>query len=388
MEDGAMNDTVKKVGSSFVVILLAVMMIVTLGRWSLADVLEGFFGAKYGYFDGEDMDARYYFQEEERCRQAYSMFGEGKIHDCLVKQLRSLYVLPRLATRLGLSTSKETVQADLMAQIMENQRAQEALPSDDRLTPREEYNRMLQQFPMDLRVREKGINALVQAFSGMREADNAIGAHGNIETDSIQLRLVRFTALDLQNQTGTFQVTEDEIKARHEKEQSIFEPSARKTYESQRDFVKNRIEGEKKQAAVAEVKKQLANLGKEYKMSDVERITRKPAIAKTVKVMELSNVALPNGEFAKLDSPDFILALGGKAPVMVGPIQDGEGTIYVEIQSVTSPPAKPQEERVEQISQWASMTFLDLAVKREGQRGKFKVRQGAKEAPAVPPPDL
>ena len=52
MEDGAMNDTVKKVGSSFVVILLAVMMIVTLGRWSLADVLEGFFGAKYGYFDG------------------------------------------------------------------------------------------------------------------------------------------------------------------------------------------------------------------------------------------------------------------------------------------------------------------------------------------------
>ena len=73
---------------------------------------------------------------------------------------------------------------------------------------------------------------------------------------------------------------------------------------------------------------------------------------------------------------------------MVGPIQDGEGTIYVEVQAVNSTPAKPQGERAEQISQWASMTFLDLAVKREGQRGKFKVRQGAKEASPVPPPDL
>lgn len=383
-----MNDVVKKVGSGFVVVLLAVMMIVTLGRWSLADVLEGFFGAKYGYFDGEDMDARYYFQEEERCRQAYSMFGEGKIHDCLVKQLRSLYVLPRLAARMGLATSKETVQADLMQQIMENQRAQGNLPSDDRLTPREEYNRMLQQFPMDLRVREKGINALVQAFSGMQESDNAIAAHGSIESDSFQVRLVRFTALDLQSRTGNLEVKEDEIKARHEKEQSIFEPSARKTYETQRDFVKNRILEEKKQAAIAEVKKQLAALGKDFKISDVERITGKQALAKAVKVSELGNVALPNGEFAKLDSPDVILALGTKGPAMVGPIQDGEGTIYAEIQSVTGSAARPQEERSEQISQWASMSFLDLAVRREAQRGKFKVRAGAKESQGAPPPDL
>lgn len=383
-----MNDAVKKAGSGFVVILLAVMMIVTLGRWSLADVLEGFFGARYGYFDGEDMDARYYFQEDERCRQAYAMFGEGKIHDCLVKQLRSLYVLPRLATRLGLSTSKETVQSDIMQQIMENQRNLSSLAPDDRLTPREEYDRMLQQFPMDLRIREKGINAVVQAFSGVQEADNAISAHGGIETDSIQIRMIRFTALDLQSQTANFDVKEEEIKARHEKEQAIFEVSARKTYESQRDFVKNRIIGEKKQEAIAEVKKKLAGLGKDYRLSDVERITGKPAIAKTLKIAELGNVALPNGEFAKLDSPDFILALGGKTPALVGPIQDGEGTIYVEIQAVTVSQAKVPEERAEQISQWASMSFLDLAVRREAQRGKFKVKQGAKEAPGAPPPDL
>lgn len=383
-----MNDTVKKVGSGFVVVLLAVMMIVTLGRWSLADVLEGFFGARYGSFDHEDMDARYYFQEEERCRQTYAMFGEGKVHDCLVKQLRSLYVLPRIAQRLGLTTSKEAVQADLMQQILEAERAGINLSEDDRLTPREQYNRMLQQFPMDLRVREKAINGLVGAFSGMTEAENAIAAHTNIENDTLQVRLVRFTALDLQNQTAAFNVTEQEIKERHEKEQSIFEPSARKTLESQRDFVKNRLVQEKKQAAVAEVKKQLAALGQGFKLSDVERITGRQAIGKAVKLAELGNVALPNGEYAKLDSPELILALAGKPPAIVGPIQDGEGTIYVEIQSVTPSTAKPSEEKTEQISQWSSMSFLDLAVRREAQRGNFKVRQGAKEAAPVPAPDL
>ncbi|MBL8021511.1 MAG: hypothetical protein JNM27_17710 [Leptospirales bacterium] len=386
---------IKRIGAGLIIAILAGMLILTFGRVppsQLAELITG----RMGSFDGEEITPAMYGMAEENCKR--NMGGLGEIppfilNNCVSNQLKQIYILPKIASRLGALVSEESQQEDLLKQSQQIFEQQKNAAADDRLTTREIYNRQLLNFPMDLRVRMRAAQNAGEIITNVGDSLPEAKAQALSESITMNLRILRFTNTDLQGKTGNFDVTEEEIKAKHEKEQSIFEPPQRKSYESQRDFVKNRLITEKKQTAVSGLKQQLSALGADFKIEDLERITGRNAVAKGAKLQELKNLTLPSGEIVHLDKPEFLLALSGKGTHKVGPIQDGEATIYVEISGITAPPtadlaAAKAEKLLEEQKNSTGRAFYELIVKTEGQRGNFRIRQNPRMGNApIPAPD-
>lgn len=386
---------IKRIGAGLIIAILAGMMILTLGRVPPSQLLEEMTG-RMGSFDGDEISRSNYQLAEETCKR--NMGGMGEIppfilNNCVSNQLKQMYILPKVASRLGALVSEESQQEDLLKQSQQIFEQQKNAAPDDRLTTREIYNRQLLNFPMDLRVRMRAAQNAGEIITNVGDSLPEAKAQALSESITMNLRILRFTNTDLQGKTGNFDVTEEEIKAKHEKEQSIFEPPQRKSYESQRDFVKNRLITEKKQTAVSGLKQQLSALGADFKIEDLERITGRNAVAKGAKLQELKNLTLPSGEIVHLDKPEFLLALSGKGTHKVGPIQDGEATIYVEISGITAPPtadlaAAKAEKLLEEQKNSTGRAFYELIVKTEGQRGNFRIRQNPRMGNApIPAPD-
>ncbi|MCE9597499.1 MAG: hypothetical protein K8S54_05985 [Spirochaetia bacterium] len=387
---------IKRIGAGLIIAILAGMLILTFGRVppsQLAEMISG----RMGSFDGEEITPAMYVMAQENCKR--NMGGMGEIPEfiltnCVTNQLKQLYILPKIATRLGALVSEESQQVDLLKQSEQIFQQQKDASADDRLTVREIYNRQLLNYPMDLRIRMRAAQNAGEIITNVGDSLPEARAQAAAESITMSLRILRFTNTDLQGKTGNFDVTEEEVKAKHEKEQSIFEPPQRKSYESQREFVKNRLITEKKQTAVSGLKQQLSALGADFKIEDLERITGRNAIAKSAKLQELKGLTLPTGEIVHLDKPEFLLALSGKGVHKVGPIQDGEATIYVEISGIQAgavadlPPAKA-EKMVEEQKNAAGRSYYELIVKTEGKRGNFRLRTNSKTGNApVPAPDV
>ncbi|HMX56540.1 MAG TPA: hypothetical protein PKE49_08450 [Leptospiraceae bacterium] len=389
-------DIIKKFGSVLIIVILGVMLALTFSKTPLSTITDILSGAgRVGSFDGEEIQPRIYLMAEDNCRQNMSAFGqipEYILKNCIANQIRQLYVLPLLAHRLGVAPSEKFMQDELMKGAQEMYEAQKNAAPDDRLTVKEIYHKQLASFPMDIRLRMRAAQQAYEVISSMGEALPTARAEAAADSISMNARIIRFTTLDLTEKSGgNIQVTEEEIKAKHEKEQSIFEPAQRKSYESQKEFVKNRVLTEKRQLASAGLKQQLSQLGKDFKLEDIERITGKRASQVNIKLSQLKGVALPSGETVKLDGPEVLGALGGDGVKKIGPIQDGEATVYVEISGVQSVADAGLETRAQKIAEEkrneAGRLYFELLLKKESERGRFKLKSEVKDTGPVSHPD-
>jgi len=392
---GESLEWVKRIGAGLIIVVLAGMLILTFGRVSpsqLADLMSG----RVGSFNGDEISQNLYFMAEENCKQNMAAYGQIPpyiLHNCVSTTLKQLYVLPLVASRLGLRVSEESQQTEMMKYAQQMFESQKGVTPDDRLTVREIYNRQLLNNPLDVQIRRREAQNGYEAVSAVGDNKGEARAVAAAEQVSVSLRLVRFTIPDLQNKVGDVKVPEEDIKARFDKEQSVFQPAQRKSYESEHELVKARIIGEKKMEAVSGLKQQLSGLGKDFKLEDVERITGRNAATQNLRLSELKEVKLPTGEVVHLDSAEILLALAGKENKKIGPIQDGEATLYLEILNVQAPPViadsdKRVEKLIEERHNETSRAYFDMIIKQEARRGKFHLKTDAAQQPGVSQPNF
>src|SRR5262245_15595421 len=109
---------IKRIGAGLIIAILAGMMILTLGRVPPTQLLEQITG-RMGSFDGEEITPAMQFMAQENCKR--NMGGMGEIpefilNNCVSNQLKQIYILPKIASRLGALVSEESQQEDLLKQ--------------------------------------------------------------------------------------------------------------------------------------------------------------------------------------------------------------------------------------------------------------------------------
>ena len=398
-------EDLKKIGAGITIVLLALMMTLMFSGQStdeIAGVLVGRGGA--GGFDGQTIPLATYGEVDARCRDRIrQIMGGGQapdyfVRNCVNGSLKELYVLPKIAGAVGLDVPASEIQRQVAEQAQAQFAAQGAqVHPDDRLSVKEIYNRLIQQSSIDMQRRGAVADRVRRTLGGSFPLPDSLSFSEDMSRDiSIRLRLVRYTAEELLENTDTkIEVSEEEIRLAFEKEQAGVSDEKRKNFETEKKFVKNRLIQERKQVELSKVKESLGKLTKDVGLEDVAGLTgAKIRTPGRVSLSELQRVDVRDGGGPlNLAIPGFMLDLGKKGDVILsGPHQIGSSTVYVEVSDFRVPEkyarsevesAKEKLERAadrsaardtgaDQASQLNAALFQYL-VDQTAERGRFEV---------------
>ncbi|MBE7439527.1 MAG: hypothetical protein HS115_13805 [Spirochaetales bacterium] len=378
-----MIETIKKFGAGLIILILVAMMALVFGNQPVDEitrVLAGNPGA--GKFQKEVIDLQIYSMIESNCKQNFlQQFGvapEGMINSCVNSNLKQLYILPAVARELGLDVSREYVEQAALKRAQDSYRLQRTGKGseDDVLSVSELYQRELSYYPFDLQHKSATIERVQETLGREFAASpEEIALRKNLGNIRFRLRILSYTAGSLEETTQkTIKVTEEDIRKAYEEEQKKLPPDKQKPFESEKQFVKERITKDMVSAGVAATKKQLGNLSGSFSLEDVEKITGFAAkSAGAVAANELRAVKVGGGS-VNLMSKDILLFLGRGKPGVAGPFQEQEQTIYLELVEVDQKdPAPATAEEIKLAGQENARTFLSYVMEQEGQAGKFAV---------------
>jgi len=382
VEKFTLSDSIKKLGAGLIIVILIVMLAITFSSQSIDEITGIIAGKKtLGSYRGKEINSQVYFVIEQYCQGMYAQFGKVPdfiLHSCMTEQLKQVYVIPEIGKELGLTVSKQSVENAVYEQIKQAYKQSQGRDEDDRLSIKEMYRREVAYNPIEVRVRMASIsevvNALGKDFPVPQTVVKSMQSSDNIVFD---LNLVRFSSSELNKLVDpSITISEEEVKSTYEKEQSVLAEKDRKPFESQAEFVRNRLKNEKRQALIAEVKKKLSLFTKDYKLDEVSKaVGVKPVPIKEVKLTSITNIKLPENQTADLSGSDFLLSLTPGKDALVGPIQDGEFTVYAEVKNVKiitpKETANKKDNLLEELSMSISGFFLQEIMNSEAKRGKF-----------------
>ncbi|HBS06342.1 MAG TPA: hypothetical protein DEA96_15345 [Leptospiraceae bacterium] len=381
-------DYVKRLGAGIIVIFLVLMMGVTFSSQPMDEILAIFAGqTKFGSFDGEDISEENYGFAYNACKQRFAQFGEVPdifLNGCLESTLQELYVLPKIARRLGLDASEEEIERDLVELARQAYQSQEVLVEADRQTVQDFYRDIVQQASVKLRSREASARRVSTAILAMESSPALIEAATRSRATTVSFRMVRYTQTSLlAGFDDQVQISDEELKSEYEswkKEKPDLEP-----LDKVKGQVLDRVRTGKKQAMLAKSKEQLSKLKPEDGLNSVSDITGiTPRTFQNLPLEALSQVRVDDGKPANLATGDFFRDLTsyerGKNRYY-GPYQDGEATVYVEIVNLNSGAVTEAEKEkvLNETGARARQEVYRYMIRTEAQRGDFNFRELASE---------
>ncbi len=390
-------DSIKSAGAWIIIVLLAGMMAITFTGETDLNIEQALSGRNsVGEFDGETIDAQDFLVFQNNCEQQArryreqfrDLLGPGqsidsffRVDDCVQRSLQQAYVVPSIGRRLGLGVSAESVREAAESEARQMYQTQDAVLEEDRLSLNDMYKRVLQGFPLELRRRQRLTDLTGNVISApMPVPDAAVAARTAADRTSMSLRLVRYNTPQLVARfKKTVSISEERLREVYEEEQAELEEDKRRPFEDERIFVMDRVKTEAAREAVKAAKEELKQLGRKATLEDVSRILQTPIEnAGRVTLKELQGVRAGNTSVSLL-KPEFLMELAEKRTGFTGgPYEDGEYTIHVEVQNLstgTAPEAALAEVKTN-VAQGLAREFFSYLLKEETLRGQFSLQQG------------
>ncbi|MBI41193.1 MAG: hypothetical protein CMF59_16480 [Leptospiraceae bacterium] len=377
-------DYVKRLGAGIIVIFLVLMMGVTFSSQPMDEILAIFAGqTKFGSFDGEDITEENYGFAYNACKQRFAQFGDVPnifLNGCLESTLQELYVLPKIAGRLGLDVSDEEIEQDLVELARQAYQTQEVLVESDRQSVQDFYRDIVRQGSVKLRSREASARRVSTAILAMESSPALIEAAARARATSVSFRMVRYTQTTLlAGFDDQVQISDDEVTAEYQnwkKEKPDLEP-----LDKVKGQVLDRVRTGKKQAMLAKAKEELSKLKPEDGLNSVSDITGiNPRALQNIPLEALSQIRADEGKPANLATGEFFRDLTRYEPGArryYGPYQDGEATVYVEITNLNSGAVSDAEKEkvLNETGARARQEVYRYMIRTEAQRGKFNFRE-------------
>ncbi|MCB1164941.1 MAG: hypothetical protein KDK37_10225 [Leptospiraceae bacterium] len=385
---------VKRIGVGAIVLFLVLMMGVTFSRQPLDQILSILTGGtQYGSFDGEEVTQEEYGRTLQSCRDRFAQFGQVPdffLNGCLQNGLQELYVLPKIASRMGVDVTSAEMEKKLVEAAREIAAQDSSTFEDDRMSVRDAYTRLVGMAPVSFRRRATSAQNAQQTIMSVNASPSLVEAATLARETKINLRIIRFTQTSL---LGRFddrvQVSEQDLQKEYDawkKEDPSIPP-----LDKNKGQVMDRVRTKKKQDLLASAKEHLARLKPEEGLGAVSEATGIAAqTAPPVALEALSQVTVPGGPAANLASGDFFSDLAKYKPGerrFYGPYQDGEATIYLEIQGIQKVPmsAKDAESMKQEVAARVREQFYRYLVRTESERGDFRFHKIEDQAQQAPP---
>tara|TARA_Y100001937_G_scaffold23899_1_gene34187 strand:- start:223911 stop:225092 length:1182 start_codon:yes stop_codon:yes gene_type:complete len=380
-------DYAKRLGAGIIVIFLVLMMGVTFSSQPMDEILAIFAGkTRFGSFDGDDISAENYRFALNACDQRFSQFGDVPavfLNGCLESTLQELYVLPRMAERLGLDVAREEIEKDLVDMARQAHQTQEVLVEADRRTVQDFYREIVQMGSVQLRSREASARKVSSAILSMDYSPSLIDSAAQARATTISFRMVRYTQTGLlANFDEQVQISDEDLEAEYanwKKEKADLEP-----LDKVKGQVLDRVRTSKKRTMLAQAKEKLGKLKPEDGLQTVADITGiNPRVMQNVPLEALSQVRVGDGKPANLATGEFFRDITTYQPGkrFYGPYQDGEATVYVEITNInTGAVTAAEKERTQQeIGARVQQEVYRYMIRTEARRGNFEFKELAAE---------
>lgn len=365
-----------------------------------------------GNYDGETIKSRDYSYHYNVCNRQATLYrqqfgdllGPGQsidsffnLNDCIRRSLQQAYIIPTVASRMGLGVSLRSVQKQAEEEAITQSRQQDGLLEEDRMTARMIYERSLQNFPLELRRRQAAVERTGQILNEtIGISDAAAQARWLAGETGIQLSLIRFNNPQLLAKVKkTISVSEDQVRAAFAEEQAKKKEQnpdeTPRAFEDEQAFVQDRLKTKLARAKLETATKKIDELtvkGKGgFRLEDVAQLLdvkiEDPGV---VKLQELNGVPAGGGSRANLNTPEFLKDLGKlRSNFTAGPYTDGEFVVYVAVKDIIRPgsavmPAAKKDEIKEQVGRTLTGQFYQFLVQEESLRGQFNVTIQADDA--------
>lgn len=376
----------KRLGAGIIVLFLVLIMGLTFSSQPMDEILALLGGqTRYGSFDGDEISSRDYRFALATCEDRFSQFGRLPavfLNGCLETTLQELYVLPRISERLGLNVPDEQIEKELVDIARQAHQNQEVLIESDRRSVQDFYQELVRQGSIELRSRESSARRLGSAIMSMEPAPDMLDAAARARATTVNLRIVRYSQTSLlAGFDDQVEVSDEDLDAEYlnwKKEDPSIKP-----LEEIQGQVMDRVRTKKKQAMLAEAKDSLGQLKPEEGLQAVANITGvQPIPARDVPLEGLSRIPA-GGQPVNLATGSFFQDLTEFTPGQrfYGPYQDGEATVYVEIQSLRpgQVSAGDQEALEQEVRSRMQQEVYRYLIRTEAQRGNFEFRQLADE---------
>lgn len=387
-----MNDLfekLKKIAAAAIITLLAGMMLLMFLPGSISDATGIFKSNRYGSFDGKDIAPDDYRAAYEICavrlESIPEKFRKTLLQNCINRTLEELFVLPSIGEELGIAVSAQSVERNLYEELSRqlDQINQTARSEDDKLTLRELYLRAIRYRPIAVRLRSSSAIAvhstLTAQFPYPRDLILIDEAAKKITMD---LRYLRYNnALLSRRLEKNVTVDPGAVRRAYEQEQKALKKEERKSFALRKPFLENRIRSESARKALTGLKNRLGQIGEK---PDLDRVAGIIGIAprgeRNINLAGLRSIRERSGE------PPINLALPGLLAVFadagegltVGPLQDGDHTVYIEIRNIRTGKIALQEKDIHRIQHQLggelAQQLVRYLIEKHSVRGEFKTR--------------
>ena len=396
-------DKFKKIAAGSIIFLLTVLMLVLFLPGSMEDYQNVLTSSALGKYDGKTISLNDYYRAEDGCKTRYDSlrkfsprYFDISVKNCIRGEVKETFILEGIASRLGLDASRQTIQRRIFegVQARHNRLKSNTLEKDDLLSVDEMYLREIKYMPLEARVRDArkymAQRALYLHFpypASLERAENA--------AEKIQLDL-RYLSYDdrslLKNLDRTVRVSEKEIRAEYEKEQAKRKPkkdgkkSVSASYAQRKAILRIRLKSQKKEKALKDLKKKLADLGKKKDVNEIARLAGVSFVTRrNLSLSALKEGAGPRkGPVVKLDYPEVYMEMSKDRPGLVGPLKSGQSRVFIQILAVRKPRVAPrrtaagkkgtnaQEERRKRLE--LASRFIQYLIDQEAKRGGFRLK--------------
>lgn len=380
-------ESIKKIGAGLLIIILAIMMGIMFSTQDISEITKILSGEdQVGSFQGKEISSRIYLLARNQCKRRYQAYGdvpEFLISNCVNDEVQSLYAIPSIGEKLGVKVSERLVKNQIMEAVRyQFEQQQEYADTDDHLSMKEIYNREIQYNPEDVRERIANTQAVVEVFKKFPYPEAMSIADLNAHQDRVSLNVIMYNnARLLKILDNKVTVTAEEVRAEYDKRQAEAKTEEdKKPFDKLKKLIAAQLKTENKQKKLSEVKSKLSELGDGPALNKVSEITG-VAPEKRDNV-ELDRLAQMNfyGEKVNLALPALLVHLGdAHKKSIIGPLQAGENTVYVEILDVKKSSKEPVAEELAQYQtqqeQYMASYLLQQLVKHEVEKGNFTLRK-------------
>ncbi|MDH5656052.1 MAG: hypothetical protein OEZ34_09105 [Spirochaetia bacterium] len=373
-------ELIKKAGAGLIIVILSVMMLITFSSQPVDEILSIIAGqGKFGTFHGKEIQPDIYYWAKDYCKRTYEKYGnipEQFINNCAVEQLKQLYTLSSMGNKMGVGSSRKTIEKRLIEDIKGIQSMQnQYLDPDDRLSVEEIYRRELIQTPILTRqmVASAGLSANILS-SPVFVPSTLTESKAAADHIKMNFLIVHYSTAELLQKLGKeVTVSEAEIKAEFERREKLKQGKNLSTFNSQRNLIMEDLKTSKKQKLLGDIKKELSDM----KQPDLAKISM---LART-KINSLPGVSLTDLQSVRTPAGPVNLAreeilsnpvTGG----VYGPFQDGEITVYAELKEIIHLPQKNGQNSDLIEKNMASATgrnLLNFLIENEAKTGKFSL---------------
>ncbi len=388
-------ELIKKIGASFIVLLLVLMLAITFSSQPLDEIIALISGSsKAGQYNHQPISLKDYSFVYNECESQLRRYGLTEIppiflQNCITQNIITLYVKPVIAEDLGLNVSREFVENQIIESVKEVYQMQKrnTLP-EDQISLEELYQRELRAIPLNTRISlikaSLSDSFLLSPINISHEDWNVVQTIAKEEIQ-LELSLVTFTNQELMNQIPV-KVSEEEVRKQYEKDKEEFlskEENKNKEYPPLNErfkFIEENIKNEKKREELSKIKDQLNQLNKE-KMQDFSKIQNIVNLQPTkiqISLKQLQDGIVLNNKKINILHKEFLHAImNHQIDWIIGPIQDKENTIYLKLIGIKRNSINENNKKIklnqEEMERRLSFVFYEYILDQYQKRGKFQL---------------